>query len=63
MYDHDLRIWYRDLFLLSARRRVAAADQAGTARPWNGHAVTTEMALDGHELQRLPSHERPQTTN
>ena len=23
MYDHDLRTWYRDLFLLSARRRAA----------------------------------------
>ncbi len=62
MYDHDLRIWYRDLFLLSARRRAAAADQAA-ARPWNWNATTVEMALEGHELKRLPNHERPQATN
>lgn len=31
MYDHDLRHWYRDLFLQSARRRAASEARSSAA--------------------------------
>lgn len=62
MYDHDLRTWYRDLFLLSARRRAATKRWTDATEVWTGHAAEAELAANWLEFQRLRNHERPQAT-
>jgi hypothetical protein len=63
MYDHDLRRWYRDLFLHSPRRQAAAKARANTAGPWGGAVPAAETAPPGHEPELLRNHDRPQATS
>jgi hypothetical protein len=63
MYDHDLRLWYRDLFLHSARRRAAAEARAHAARSWVGPLPKAELAPMGPELEVLSDHERATATH
>jgi hypothetical protein len=60
MYDHDLRTWYRDLFLHSARRRAAAEAKACAARTWDWTLPEADTLPAGGEIDVLRNHERPQ---
>jgi hypothetical protein len=63
MYDHDLRLWYRDLFLRTARRRAAAEARAKAATTWERPLPKTGLAAVGPEFEVLSNHERPQATH
>jgi hypothetical protein len=62
MYDHDLRTWYRDLFLHSPRRKAAPQTRVGTVLAWGAPMPAADLAPLGHETEALKKHERPQAT-
>lgn len=57
MYDHDLRLWYRDLFLHSARRRAAAETRARAAKGLEGPQPRSALSPVNHEFEVLNDHE------
>jgi hypothetical protein len=61
MYDHDLRLWYRDLFLHSARRRAVAEARARASMNWERPLPKAERAAVGHEFEVARDHERAAT--
>jgi hypothetical protein len=63
MYDHDLRLWYRDLFLHSARRRATAEARACAAVNWERPLPKANPAALGPEFEVLSDHERPQANH
>ena len=63
MYDHDLRLWYRDLFLHTSRRRPVSGAKARIPRSWDGHVLEADLAAAGHELDQLRNHEQEQSTH
>jgi hypothetical protein len=63
MYDHDLRLWYRDLFLPSARRRATAKARARAAANWERPLPKADPAAIGPDFEVLSDHERSQATH
>jgi hypothetical protein len=63
MYDHDLRLWYRDLFLHSDRRRAAAEARAKARAAWERPLPKAGLSAIGPEFEVLSDHERPQATH
>jgi hypothetical protein len=67
MYDHDLRLWYRDLFLHSARRqrrRAALADLPLSADLARGKTLGPAGAgLAFPDADWSSDHERPQASH
>lgn len=63
MYDHDLRLWYRDLFLQSARRRAAAEARSSAAMARERPLPKADTAALGPASEVLTVHECPQATH
>ena len=63
MYDHDLRLWYRDLFLQSTRRRTAAEARARASLAWERPLPKAETFAAGGDTETLRNHERPQASH
>jgi hypothetical protein len=62
MYDHDLRLWYRDLFLHSSRRRAAEA-RTRAAVNWERPLPKADPAAAGPEFDLPGDHERQPATH
>jgi hypothetical protein len=63
MYDHDLRLWYRDLFLPSACRRATAKARARAAVNWERPLPKADPAAIASAFEMSRDHERPQATH
>jgi hypothetical protein len=63
MYDHDLRLWYRDLFLHSARRRATTEARARASVNWERPLPKADRVAVGHEFEVSGDHERATTTH
>jgi hypothetical protein len=63
MYDRDLKVWYRELFLYpSPRRSLRRRPSPGPLRPMGADHLTPGEFPVGNDSQRLTDHERPQAS-